>query len=116
MQKKWPWLARTLAIAALASSAFFPLTASAAGMTSNFSIAGLGAREMGFEMWTNDSFTNGVVCSNPNTFRILSSYSNYQTIVSTLTTAFATGKTVHLWASGCDTDGVTLFIAAWVNK
>ena len=90
--------------------------AQAAGLTSPFTIGQMFPRELGYDMITSGpAITSPVGCSRTDAVRIVPTAANYQAIISTLIAAYLAGKTVKVWVTQCDTDGVSLFIAASVS-
>jgi len=91
-------------------------TSAAAGMSSSFVITQLVPREMGLDLITTSQTITSPANCRTDAVRLPSSAANYNVIASSLITAFAAGKTVHVWVTQCDTDNVGLIVAAWVDK
>lgn len=88
----------------------------APGWSSTFTIGQMIPRDVGYDLVSSGaSITSPVGCSRTDAIRIVPTAQNYQAIVSTLLTAYSMGKTVKVWVTQCDTDNVSLFVAAWVN-
>jgi hypothetical protein len=88
----------------------------APGLTSSFVIDQLGTRDIGIDVYTFQSYTNPVGCTNPNVLRLLPSAANYAAISSTIITAFATNRSIRFYVAQCDSDGAALIVSAYVNK
>lgn len=59
---------------------------------------------------------NALGCTSPTWLHLHAADSEFALISSSLLTAFAQGKSVKVWASNCDSDGGTHFIAAWIDR
>lgn len=60
--------------------------------------------------------SNPMSCASTTWYRLPTTAANYQTIAANLMTAKAQGKSVEVWASACDADGVSLIVAAWMTN
>jgi hypothetical protein len=58
---------------------------------------------------------NPMGCSSPTWLNLRLTDANFDLISSTLSTAYAQGKTVKVWEGGWETDGSIHFWAAWVD-
>lgn len=61
-------------------------------------------------------YDNALGCSSASWLHLHASDSDFALISSSLLTAFAQGKSAKVWASNCDTDGVTHITAAWIDR
>jgi hypothetical protein len=95
----------------LASSAF-----AAPGWTTPTVITNISGREMGLDIVT-ANIGSPMGCSLGWAFRLSTTAANYNVIASSLITAFAGGKTVKMWVTGCEaSDGASTFIATIVDR
>jgi hypothetical protein len=60
------------------------------------------ARETSFEVYSVEPFTEPMGCSVNNMLRVYSDAPNYNVTVSTIITAFSTGKSIKFWVAECD--------------
>ncbi|MGR4866922.1 hypothetical protein [Caulobacter sp. LARHSG274] len=103
---------KKLGIGVLAVASAWAIPAYAApGMTTPALLTAINARDLGFQFYIPNT-SNPMGCSNPTTFRIAPSMSNYNAMVSTILTAFTAQKTISVYVYTCDTDGVSLIAAA----
>lgn len=106
-----------IAAFALLFSALIPTASTAApGMSSSFVIATMGTRENVMEIQVTPSITSPMGCANTTYVRLPTSAANYNAISANLMTAFATGKSVVVYVSGCDSEGVSLIVSAYVSR
>lgn len=94
-----------------------PADAAAPGWTGSGVITGINPRDVGTDVIIPSLNSNPMGCATTSgAFRIYPNAVNYSAIVSILTTAYVTHKTVTLWINACDSgDGVPVFIAATVS-
>jgi hypothetical protein len=98
-------------------SAFVPTVSTAApGMSSSFVIATMGTRETVMELQVTPGITSPMGCANTTYVRLPTSAANYNAISANLLTAFSTGKAVVVYVSGCDSEGVSLIVSAYVSR
>ena len=83
-----------------------------AGYSSVVTVASINARDIGTDVLFT-GFNNPFPCTNNEWIRIENGVSNGDMMRATLLTAYATGKTVKIWVSGCSTDGVSTVLAVW---
>jgi hypothetical protein len=108
-------LMRPMAIAAVLAVGA-PAYAAAPGFSAAGTISQANARETQFEIVLPGVTSNPMACADASgIFRITNAASNYSTIVSLLITAYAAHKTLQVWNSACDTDGVPLISAVFVT-
>lgn len=89
--------------------------AHAAGLTgSSAKIESLLARDVGMDIYT-DRISNPMNCSVANVFRIQPSLPNSEALISTVLTAFTSGKRVAFWVAGCEADGVSIVSAVKIG-
>jgi hypothetical protein len=107
---KTSWLCAVAAILAIAS----PVSATGPGVSLPAAVPSYFApRENGVDFIL-PGVSNPMACSMPGTFRVLTTAQNYNAIASSIITAFSTQKKMEVWAYQCDTDGVSLVVAAFV--
>lgn len=105
---------RTLALIAASMATLTPtLSFASAGPSSTMTINMVVARETSFDVYSAAVFTEPVGCSVNNMLRVYSDAPNYNVIVSTIITAFSTGKSVRFWVAECDGDGTPIIRAAY---
>ena len=88
----------------------------APGYTTAANLSGINGRDVAFDM-TIPGASNPMSCATPGLFRVAPSTINYNTIVTAVVTAYATGRKVSVYANSCDPgDGATLILAAGVSQ
>lgn len=107
----------TLSAMALLFAALAPTPSTAApGMSSSFVITTMGTRETVLELQVTPSITSPMGCANTTYVRLSTSAANYNAISANLMTAFATGKSVVVYVTGCDAEGVSHIVSAYVSR
>lgn len=109
------WL-RLVIFSGVLASAAPSLTFADAGTSSVMTISMVAARETTFDVYSVAPFTEPVGCSVNSMLRVYASAPNYNVIVSTIITAFSTGKSIKFWVAECDSDGTPIIRAAYVYK
>lgn len=84
------------------------------GMTAAFTISGIFARDIGFDVEA-QTVSNPMGCTLPGAFRVPTSATNRESMVATLLTAFSSGKQISLWVSGCDPDGASTVLGVRIS-